>query len=120
MFEVFNRNIQVHSPEAPVGLLCTIATKHSLLIRWDPPYDNGLPIDEYRVHRRLPNDEDRSFCETTVVPHHCQHLLLDGLLPGTGYDIAIEAHNTQGWGRQAHINVYTKCTFKVPSLKAVF
>ena len=82
-------------PDAPDAPTVTATTSKSLAVAWTAPLNVGRPlIDDYDVQYRVANSgdtfTDAGFDGTGTTT------TLEGLRPGTAYEVQIRAHNDEG------------------------
>ena len=82
-------------PDAPDAPMVTATSSKSLAVAWTAPLNVGRPpIDDYDVQYRVANSgdayTDAGFDGTATTT------TLEGLRPGTAYEVQVRAHNDEG------------------------
>lgn len=84
------------APEAPTAPRVDEPGDGTLRVRWEPPVNNGAPIDRYRITAVAGGSSVTECVETSCV--------VSGLTNNVTYRFTVAAHNAVGWSEESPVS----------------
>ena len=87
-------DVDGEAPDTPFAPTVTAVSSTSVQVNWDAPANEGPPITDYDYRYKVFTDADWTEVSNTTIAGTTA--TIEGLTPGTSYDVEVRANNAEG------------------------